>query len=217
VNITALVPINDFSLAKSRLAGVLPSAERSAFARQSARHVLTVLRNCPGVTDVRVLTPSLEVAIFASEQGAWVVLDPPERRPLGTLVNAALPRGRDADPTLVIMSDLPLVTGPDIEDMIGRLRHADMVIAPDRHDRGTNAVLVRRPQRFVSSFGNVDSFVRHVAGATSVGWRVDVCHRRGLAVDIDVPDDLHLMSAPPPRVATVNPVTIAEIETPARV
>jgi 2-phospho-L-lactate guanylyltransferase len=169
------------------------------------------------VTDVRVLTPSLEVAIFASEQGAWVVLDPPERRSLGTLVNLALPRGRDADPTLVIMADLPLVDAADLEDMFARLQGADMVIAPDRHDRGTNAVLVRRPQRFVSSFGNVDSFVRHVAGATSVGWRVDVCRRRGLAVDIDVPEDLPLMNTPPPRIPTVSPVSIGDIETPARV
>src|SRR5262249_49759308 len=66
---------------------------------------------------------------------------------------------------------------------------AYMVIAPDRHGSGTNALLLRASAAFDFQFGE-GSCEKHLAAASGRGWRIEVCRRPELAFDLDTPEDL---------------------------
>ena len=213
MSVWAVVPVNDLHAAKSRLGGVLDDDAREKLARALCQHVLRVLCASPAVDGVVVLTPSVEVAKLARSRGAQVRLDPPgERQRLGVLVDAALSELslRGATGAIVLMSDLPRLQAADVEALVAGLEGADVVIAPDRHELGTNALALRiAPGNApVTSFGHADSFSRHAAAAAAAGRSVEVLRTASLALDVDLPDDLQLLSSTTARRAgTANPAS----------
>ncbi len=199
MSIWAVVPVNDFVAAKSRLASALDDDARAKLARALCQHVLRVLCASPAVDGVLVLTPSSEVARLARARGAEVSMDPDgERAPLGPLVDAALARldARGARAAIVLMSDLPRLLPGDVSALAAGLEGADVVVAPDRHELGTNALALHLRGRSATCFGHADSFARHMASASAAGLRVAVCRSSSLALDVDLPDDLELLHAP---------------------
>ncbi len=198
--IWAVVPVNDFAQAKSRLAAALDADGRAKLARALCQHVLRVLCASPAVDGVLVLTPSNEVARLARARGAQVAMDPEgaERTPLGALVDGALARlaKSGVDSAIVLMSDLPRLQPADVSALASWLDHADVVVAPDRHEQGTNALALRLAGRTPTCFGNSDSFPRHVAAAAAAGKVLEVCRSTSLGLDVDLPDDLAELRGP---------------------
>jgi 2-phospho-L-lactate guanylyltransferase len=70
----------------------------------------------------------------------------------------------------------------------------DVVIVPDRHGTGTNALLLAPPDAIAPSFGP-GSRERHeqAAGASGARWRV--VEPRSLVLDVDTADDLAVLRA----------------------
>ena len=66
---------------------------------------------------------------------------------------------------------------------------ASVVIAPDHHRTGTNALLVRPPGLLSYSFGE-NSFSRHMTQIKAKGLRHEVLDLLCLAQDVDYPEDL---------------------------
>jgi 2-phospho-L-lactate guanylyltransferase len=77
-----------------------------------------------------------------------------------------------------------------------------VVIVPDRHGRGTNALVVAPPDAIEFGFGG-DSRRAHAACAEEAGARL-VELGGDLAIDLDTPDDLLLIAARSPE--SVNAV-----------
>jgi 2-phospho-L-lactate guanylyltransferase len=95
-----------------------------------------------------------------------------------------------ADAVLVVPADLPLLTADDVEEVVNLGRyHNTVVIAPDRHEHGTNLLLVRPPGIIPYSFGE-DSFATHQRQAKEVGATIHVYHSNQVALDLDTPGDL---------------------------
>jgi 2-phospho-L-lactate guanylyltransferase len=197
--IWAVVPVNDFARAKSRLAGALDADGRAKLARALCQHVLRVLCASPAIDGVLVLTPSNEVARLARARGAQVAMDPQGgHTPLGELVDAALARlaRSGVDAAIVLMSDLPRLQPADVSTLATWLEHSDVVVAPDRHEQGTNALALRLSGRTSTCFGNADSFSRHMTAAAEAGRVVEICRSSSLALDVDLPDDLAELRGP---------------------
>ena len=91
---------------------------------------------------------------------------------------------------VVVAGDLPLVTPGDL----GRLAAASeraIVLAPDRHGTGTNAISLPLPAARNFGFGyGPGSFARHCAEAARLGLAVETVVSDGLARDVDEPADL---------------------------
>ena len=68
---------------------------------------------------------------------------------------------------------------------------------PDRHDRGTNALLLAPPDVIDFCFGG-DSKEAHLDAGRSAGARVEVLGGP-LTLDIDTPEDLLLAQAETPE------------------
>jgi 2-phospho-L-lactate guanylyltransferase len=91
---------------------------------------------------------------------------------------------------IVIPVDLPLITSTDLDTMIDRaVEERCVVIAPDRHEAGTNLLLVRPPDAIRFAYG-ASSFNAHRAQAIERGLIVHEYRSPTTAFDIDVPDDL---------------------------
>jgi 2-phospho-L-lactate/phosphoenolpyruvate guanylyltransferase len=100
-------------------------------------------------------------------------------------IDAALVRG--ADRVLLVPGDCPALDPRELSSLLAS--PGQVVIVPDRHGTGTNALLLEPPAVMPPSFG-AGSFARHAALARAAGARVKVAELPSLGLDVDTPDDL---------------------------
>jgi 2-phospho-L-lactate guanylyltransferase len=81
-----------------------------------------------------------------------------------------------------------------------------VVIVPDRHGSGTNALMITPPGAFRPSFGP-DSLNRHLTLAQEAGLRHSVEDVPSLSHDVDTPDDLSALSTALAERRAVAPMT----------
>jgi 2-phospho-L-lactate guanylyltransferase (CobY/MobA/RfbA family) len=67
-----------------------------------------------------------------------------------------------------------------------------IVIAPDRHEKGTNALLISPSGLIEYDFGE-NSFQRHCERAKKAGARLEIVNIPTLGLDLDLPEDLELI------------------------
>ena len=180
-----LVPIKGFGSAKMRLEGTLDAAARARLARELAATVLTAAAPLP----VLVVTDDDDVEAFAIALGAHVLRQ--QQPGLNAAVTEGVTRLREQgiDRVVVAHADLPraanlaaLATG-----------EADsVVLVPDRHEDGTNVIVVPTDAGFRFAYGP-GSFAAHRAEARRLQLRVRLVHDDDLAWDVDTVEDL----APP--------------------
>ncbi|MBN1665786.1 MAG: 2-phospho-L-lactate guanylyltransferase [Anaerolineales bacterium] len=191
----AIVPVKPFTRGKSRLAEVLSLAERTDLNRILLQNTLDTLRKLPEIEQVLVISRDAEVLALARDHGARTVL---ENR--NSELNLALARATVVAKTyatrgvLILPVDLPLVSSEDIHCMLERVGEPPVVVvAPDRHRQGTNALLVC-PAGLIEYEYGPDSFRRHCQQALAVGARLEICELPSISLDLDIPEDLELVA-----------------------
>ena len=188
---TAVLPVKSFARAKQRLGDAVGESDRRQLAAAMVSDVLAALAAVPEIADVVVVTAEPLAARAATAAGAIVVDDPDEAGQSAAAARgivAALERG--AERALLVPGDCPAVEPQELSRLLGHGGEApSVVIVPDRHGSGTNALLVTPPQAVAPSFG-AGSFARHAARAHAVGATVKVCDLPSLGLDVDTPDDL---------------------------
>jgi 2-phospho-L-lactate guanylyltransferase len=206
VSLWALVPVKLLDQAKSRLAGALAPEERALLAQSLLERTVAILGQVPAVSETVVVTGDPAVAAWASQAGHQVVHEegePDLHRALSTASRAAQAQGARA--VLILHADLPRLTAADVEAMAAPVAAAPIVvIAPDRHSRGTNAMLCAPPGLIEYRFGP-DSFALHCAQAQAEGAWLEVCRTPGLALDLDTPEDLELLRTAGPGAPPAHP------------
>jgi 2-phospho-L-lactate guanylyltransferase len=197
-----LVPVKPFASAKMRLADVLSDEARAALSREFLRHTLGVLAQAPGVGRTMVVTRDPAALALAAEWGAAGLAEHGTRGLNAALTQAGqAAREGGAEAVLVLPTDLPLLSAADVATLASQAQgERMMVVAPDRREQGTNALLVRPPDAVPFAFGE-GSFARHQALAEQAGMTIRVCRLPRVALDVDLPDDLALLrggdAAPP--------------------
>ena len=188
-----VIPVRAFEGAKSRLGAVLDAEERRDLVERLLRRGVAAALATGGVVEVVVVSPDPEVLAIAASAGARSVLQ--QSRGL----NPALQEARDtitADRLLIIPADLPAVTATALAQVLAtgdRAGRPSVVLAPDRHGRGTNALLLDPPDVIDPAFGG-DSRAGHAWLASSADAAFDEVPDV-LALDVDTPDDLLLAEA----------------------
>ncbi|MDQ6793593.1 MAG: 2-phospho-L-lactate guanylyltransferase [Chloroflexota bacterium] len=203
--IVVIVPVGRLDGAKSRLGETLDAEERRDLVLRLLSRTLDAALRAPGVAEVLVITPDDEIRPIAAAAGAR----PIRQRSQG--LNAGLREARDdalaagADAIAVVPIDLPLVSPQALAALLAPLGDPVrplVVIVPDRHGRGTNALVVAPPDAIEFGFGG-DSRRAHAACAEEAGARL-VELGGDLTIDLDTPDDLLLIAARAPE--SVNAV-----------
>ncbi len=194
MTIWAIVPVKPLRLGKSRLSGVLSDDERAVLNRMFLEQTLDILRAIPQVSQILVVSRDPAALAIAREFGARTVLEDGTPNLNGALNRATMlikkyaPRG-----VLVLPADLPLLTHADLLDLF---KHACeppcMVITPDRHESGTNALLMSPGGLVPYDFGN-GSFTRHCESAKKAGVKLEIVRNKHIELDLDTPEDLALL------------------------
>ena len=187
----AIVPVKPLGRGKSRLAGVLSPDERINLNRHLLINTLDTLKEISDIESVLVVSRDSAALALARDHGARTVQEKgaPE-------LNVALERATIIARTyatrgvLILPADLPLVSSEDIREMLARAGEPPVVVvAPDRHNDGTNALLVCPAGLIEYEFGP-GSFQRHCDRAQKAGARLVICEFPALALDLDLPEDL---------------------------
>jgi 2-phospho-L-lactate guanylyltransferase len=204
VRTAAVLPVKSFAKAKQRLGDAVGGDDREQLAAAMVGDVLAALARVPQIDDVIVVTAEPVAAHEAERTGAVVVHDPEEWGQSAAAnrgIDAAL--ARDAERVLLVPGDCPALDPDEVARLLERDDETpSVVIVPDRHGSGTNALLLAPPGAVEPSFGT-GSFARHAARARAVGATVKVCELPSLGLDVDTPDDLAaLRSALDARPAT---------------
>jgi 2-phospho-L-lactate guanylyltransferase len=193
MSIWAILPLRALNGGKQRLSSVLSTAERQALVEHLFRHTLAAITSSGVIDGVCVVSPDPAVLDWVASLGVLPVLQG-ERG-----LNQGLEQARCAllvekwiDALLVVLPDLPLVTPADIAALAKRSAPHSVVLAPDRHGQGTNALLVRPANALPWAFGE-GSFDRHRAAARAERLALHVFHAQGTAFDVDMPDDWEMM------------------------
>jgi 2-phospho-L-lactate guanylyltransferase len=100
-------------------------------------------------------------------------------------VVAALERGFER--VLLVPGDCPSLAPDEVSALLAL--GGDVVIVPDRHGTGTNALVLTPPDVMAPAFGE-GSFARHRSLATAAGASFVVGEAPSLELDVDTPDDL---------------------------
>lgn len=186
----AILPIKRFGEAKQRLAEELTAGARIALVEAMFCDVLVALGRSQSVDDVLVVSADHGAQRIAAGYGA-MVLDEEQNghNPAARHgIRAALEAG--AERALLVPGDCPLLDPGELDKLVEREVPArSVLVVPDRHGSGTNALLLTPPTALAPAFGP-GSCRRHRNTAQSDGAVADVVELRSLALDIDTPEDL---------------------------
>lgn len=191
MSLWVIIPVKPLNRAKSRLSDVLSPEQRYEFATTLLRNVLAVTAKAPQVTGTLVISRDTKALAIAREMGAKSVQES-NRSDLNPALSRAteVVRAWGGDAVLILPADLPFITVDDIENIIDMgMDTPSVVIATDREQDGTNALLVRPAGLIPYSYGK-GSFSRHVDAARKTGAGLHYYLADTMMLDIDVPADL---------------------------
>jgi 2-phospho-L-lactate/phosphoenolpyruvate guanylyltransferase len=199
VRTLAVLPVKSFGRAKQRLGEAVGADQRRDLARAMVGDVLEALAHVKGLDGVILVTAEsldLEEASSGGRRFARVetVHDPEEAGQ-----SAAARRGvrvaveRNAERVLLVPGDCPALDPGEVTELLAEPSQG-VVIVPDRHGAGTNALLIAPPDALEPAFGP-GSFARHAALAHSAGANVRVGRLPSLELDVDTPGDLAALRA----------------------
>jgi 2-phospho-L-lactate guanylyltransferase len=190
----AIVPVKPLRRGKSRLAGTLTEDERTALNQELLEHTLKILSSLKELDQVLVVSRDPQALTIARNHGAKTVQEDGQPH-----LNTALARAtvmaqvHSIRGILVLPADLPLLTPDDVRALIDRAAKPPVVvIAPDRHGKGTNALLMVPAGQIEFDFGE-GSFHRHCARAKKSGARLEIVELPSLGLDLDLPEDLEMI------------------------
>ncbi|MBI1794886.1 MAG: 2-phospho-L-lactate guanylyltransferase [Chloroflexi bacterium] len=190
----AIVPVKPLRNGKSRLAGTLTDDERANLNRLLLERTLRTLADMKEVEQVLVVSRDPSALALARDLGARTVQEDGAPH-----LNTALKRATvvaqvyASRGVLILPADLPLLSHEDILTLINRAANPPVVvIAPDRHEKGTNALLLSPADLIEYDFGE-DSFGRHCEHAKKAGARLEIVKLPSLGLDLDLPEDLDLV------------------------
>lgn len=194
-HIVALVPVRSLFGAKSRLGEPLDPEERAdlvlALLRRTVEEALAATR----LAGVVVVSMDDDLLRRVMAMGAASLLQETDGLNEG-LTEARLAAGAEATAVLVLPADLPGVTASAIDELADAAERARrtapqkpvVVLVPDRHGTGTNALLVAPPNAIPFLFGE-GSRAAHAAAADGAG--ASYVELDGpLTFDVDTADDL---------------------------
>lgn len=217
---SALVPVKDLALAKSRLAAHLPRNQRETLVLDMLQHVVSVLCESELFEQVYVVSADTQVLELVQQWGAEPLREtqPGHNPALQAAAQIVLERAvwrhrlqtysgpqallapeyerwrarqiAQSIGLLTISADLPLLSQEDVRALLTCGERSRVVLAASTDGTGTNAILMQPPLLLPYLFGP-DSLPAYVQAARQRRVSYTLLQSAGLAFDIDTQEDLH--------------------------
>jgi 2-phospho-L-lactate guanylyltransferase len=186
-----LIAAKHLSFAKTRLASALPEQDRRTLAEAMFRDVLAASMGSRRAERVAVVSSDPGLLGFAREAGA-IAIDEEYPRGLNAAVGLATDALISAGATEVctVLSDIPLVTAHDIDEVFGALApERGAVLVPSRDFTGTN-IIARSPADAIPTMFGRMSLVKHLDECRRASVPCEIIRQTGPALDLDLLADL---------------------------
>jgi 2-phospho-L-lactate guanylyltransferase len=186
----AILPIKNLDTAKQRLAAGLDPTPRRALVESMFSDTLVALRRSTALPDVIVVSSDTRAQRIAEGYGATVIEDTEAGHSEAAMLGVDRAVELGADRVLLLPADCPLIDPAEL-DRLATWPTEDraVLVVPDRHGTGTNALVLRPPGVMAPSFGE-GSHARHLGNARSAGIAAETVEMPSLALDLDTPEDL---------------------------
>jgi 2-phospho-L-lactate guanylyltransferase len=174
---------------KSRLSTVLSREARAAFNEVLLRHVVAAASAAAGLERTVVVSACDQVLQAARSLGVQGL------RQVGAGLNGAAAQGvshlraSGARSVLVLAGDLPLIVASDLGEIASQGGEGRVVICPDKHGTGTNAVLLCEGITLRFHFGP-ESCAAHCREVKRSGATPVIYANERIGFDVDTPEDL---------------------------
>ncbi|WP_372791083.1 2-phospho-L-lactate guanylyltransferase [Paraconexibacter sp.] len=190
----AVVPVKRFGDAKQRLADHIGTSTRKALSEAMVTDVLIALRRSKRVDRVIVVTSEPAAEALANGYDAEPVLDDENTtHSAAAMIGIRSARERGARRVLLVPGDCPALAPDEVDALLGTVGDPPgVVVVPDRHGTGTNALILSPPDVMEPSFGP-DSCARHLELARAAGVPGEVREVPSLSLDVDTFDDLQAL------------------------
>jgi 2-phospho-L-lactate guanylyltransferase len=191
----AIIPAKLFDQAKQRLSPAIQAGDRRALVESMFSDAMIAVRRVHGIDHVFVVTADRTAARIASGDGAVVIDDTTHSHSEATRLGIERALEAGATRALLLPGDCPLLDPAELEELLARpVAERSVVIVPDRHGAGTNALLLTPADVMPPAFGE-GSRQRHTDLAIAQGATPEVVEVSSLALDIDTPEDLEELVA----------------------
>ena len=193
----AVLPIKTFARAKHRLAEAVDVPDRRALAEAMVGDVLAGARRPSrarpgGRRDGRAARRGGGPRRRAP-RSCTTPTRPASRPPPRSASTRRSPRG--AERALLVPGDCPALDPGEVDGLLARQGRAGVVIVPDRHGSGTNALLLSPPDGDRALVRRRAPSPATRRARTRRGAVVRVAEVRSLGLDVDTPDDLAALRA----------------------
>jgi len=186
----AILPIKSFADAKQRLQNELSAGPRRALAEAMYSDVLVALRRANSVDEMLVVSADNAAQQIGGGYGAQVLDDAQRGHNAAASLGIGWALEAGIDRVVLVPGDCPLLDPTELDELLARpVDERSVLIIPDRHGTGTNALVLTPPDALAPSFGP-GSCERHAASAEAAGISHEVVEVSSLALDIDTPEDL---------------------------
>ena len=191
VRAAAILPVKRFEAAKQRLGEALGAGSRAALASAMFSDVLGALEQSQMLEAIVVVSGEQAVHDIVAGRDVILIEDTTEKGQSNAARDGlARVAALGLDRAALVPSDCPLLEPSELEELFVRTAAgADVVIVPDRHGTGTNALVVDPSGPFEPQFGP-GSLQRHVEQAQRRGLACAVERPPSLTIDVDTGDDL---------------------------
>src|SRR5438270_2937583 len=150
----AILPVKSSPQAKERLRPGLSPELRHGLAEAMFADVLAALRRTEAIDAIYVVSAGESAREIAEAQGARIMKDSElgHNAAASLGVKAALETG--AERVVLVPGDCPALDPEELDGLLARPAGPPfVVIVPDRHGTGTNALLLRPPDAIEPAFG----------------------------------------------------------------
>jgi 2-phospho-L-lactate/phosphoenolpyruvate guanylyltransferase len=186
----AILPVKTFAQAKQRLRKGLSPPDRRALVEAMFADALVALGRVAELERIVVVSGDRVAQRIAGGYGASIVEDDERGHNAAAALGVQSVLDDGIERALIVPGDCPMLAPDDINALLAHpAGERSMLIVPDRHGTGTNALLLTPPDVLSPSFGP-DSCRRHAAEASAAGVPAEVVELESLGLDIDTTDDL---------------------------
>jgi 2-phospho-L-lactate guanylyltransferase len=185
-----LLPVKSLLCGKLRLAPLLNHFERRNLNEYFLRRTIKIAAEFPGIQRTAVISEADDTLTLARELGIYTI-----RQTDGCGLNHAVTQGtrelhaHGARALLILPIDLPFLQTRDLCEIATLGRQHEVVICPDKHYAGTNAIVLSEPTPMRFSFGP-GSYLEHQHETQRCGLVPHLYYNPQIAKDVDLPDDL---------------------------
>jgi 2-phospho-L-lactate/phosphoenolpyruvate guanylyltransferase len=190
VHAAAILPVKRFGAAKQRLGEALGAGSRAALAAAMFSDVIGALERATTLDTIVVVSCERQVRDMIAGTDVVLIEDADEKgQSHATRSGLARASALGCRRAALVPSDCPLLEPDELDRLVEASAASDVVIVPDRHGTGTNAIVVDPAGPFEPQFGP-DSLRRHTEQAERRGLAYSVERPPSLTLDVDTGDDL---------------------------